>query len=191
MGNNGYSSPEWIRSGCICTKEVWSIDERKACQYFCSSCSSTLDRKRYYKQKKWQTTKHICCCWCRISARRLLMIRSWRLWPCSAACRWPCLVLLTYNITASHRYKYTYTSNHTLLQHTICVAWCMHTVCVWKQCRQVKITIKGDEGVPVQVDGEAWIQPPGIVQIIHKNRAQMLTRDRVSVCDLQSFFFFP
>uniref|UniRef100_A0AAX7TVA8 Diacylglycerol kinase n=1 Tax=Astatotilapia calliptera TaxID=8154 RepID=A0AAX7TVA8_ASTCA len=48
------------------------------------------------------------------------------------------------------------------------------------QCRQVKITILGEEGVPVQVDGEAWIQPPGIVKIIHKNRAQMLTRDRVS-----------
>uniref|UniRef100_A0A8B9RJX2 Diacylglycerol kinase n=1 Tax=Astyanax mexicanus TaxID=7994 RepID=A0A8B9RJX2_ASTMX len=48
------------------------------------------------------------------------------------------------------------------------------------QCRQVKIIIKGDEGVPVQVDGEAWIQPPGIVQIIHKNRAQMLTRDRAA-----------
>uniref|UniRef100_A0AAQ5XTW4 Diacylglycerol kinase n=1 Tax=Amphiprion ocellaris TaxID=80972 RepID=A0AAQ5XTW4_AMPOC len=47
------------------------------------------------------------------------------------------------------------------------------------QCRQVKITILGEEGVPVQVDGEAWIQPPGIVQIVHKNRAQMLTRDRV------------
>lgn len=47
------------------------------------------------------------------------------------------------------------------------------------QCRQVKITILGDEGVPVQVDGEAWIQPPGIVKIVHKNRAQMLTRDRV------------
>ncbi|XP_038838257.1 diacylglycerol kinase delta-like [Salvelinus namaycush] len=46
------------------------------------------------------------------------------------------------------------------------------------QCRQVKITILGDEGVPVQVDGEAWIQPPGIVKITHKNRAQMLTRDR-------------
>ncbi|XP_028831562.1 diacylglycerol kinase delta isoform X2 [Denticeps clupeoides] len=46
------------------------------------------------------------------------------------------------------------------------------------QCRQVKITILGDEGVPVQVDGEAWIQPPGIVKIVHKNRAQMLTRDR-------------
>uniref|UniRef100_A0A3P9ILQ7 Diacylglycerol kinase accessory domain-containing protein n=1 Tax=Oryzias latipes TaxID=8090 RepID=A0A3P9ILQ7_ORYLA len=54
------------------------------------------------------------------------------------------------------------------------------------QCRQVKITILGEEGVPVQVDGEAWIQPPGVVEIIHKNRAQMLTRDRVSssVCCL-------
>uniref|UniRef100_A0AAR2J3N6 Diacylglycerol kinase n=1 Tax=Pygocentrus nattereri TaxID=42514 RepID=A0AAR2J3N6_PYGNA len=64
------------------------------------------------------------------------------------------------------------------------------------QCRQVKITIKGDEGVPVQVDGEAWIQPPGIVQIIHKNRAQMLTRDRLSTVilislhiDLNSYCF--
>uniref|UniRef100_A0A4W5MN69 Diacylglycerol kinase n=1 Tax=Hucho hucho TaxID=62062 RepID=A0A4W5MN69_9TELE len=50
------------------------------------------------------------------------------------------------------------------------------------QCRQVKITILGEEGVPVQVDGEAWIQPPGIVKITHKNRAQMLTRDRVRLC---------
>lgn len=47
------------------------------------------------------------------------------------------------------------------------------------QCRTVKISILGDEGVPVQVDGEAWIQPPGYIRIIHKNRAQMLTRDRV------------
>lgn len=43
----------------------------------------------------------------------------------------------------------------------------------------MKIAILGDEGVPVQVDGEAWIQPPGYIQIIHKNRAQTLTRDRV------------
>lgn len=47
------------------------------------------------------------------------------------------------------------------------------------QCRTVKISILGDEGVPVQVDGEAWIQPPGYIRIIHKNRAQTLTRDRV------------
>lgn len=45
----------------------------------------------------------------------------------------------------------------------------------------MKITILGEEGVPVQVDGEAWVQPPGIVRIVHKNRAQMLTRDRVSL----------
>uniref|UniRef100_A0A8C1WFW2 Diacylglycerol kinase n=1 Tax=Cyprinus carpio TaxID=7962 RepID=A0A8C1WFW2_CYPCA len=48
------------------------------------------------------------------------------------------------------------------------------------QCRTVKITILGDEGVPVQVDGEAWIQPPGYIRILHKNRTQTLTRDRVS-----------
>ncbi|XP_045701585.1 diacylglycerol kinase delta isoform X2 [Phyllostomus hastatus] len=46
------------------------------------------------------------------------------------------------------------------------------------QCRTVKISILGDEGVPVQVDGEAWVQPPGYIRIAHKNRAQMLTRDR-------------
>ncbi|KAM8897609.1 diacylglycerol kinase eta isoform 2-T2 [Spinachia spinachia] len=55
------------------------------------------------------------------------------------------------------------------------------------QCRQVKITILGEEGVPVQVDGEAWIQPPGIVQIVHKNRAQMLTRDRAFESTLKSW----
>lgn len=43
----------------------------------------------------------------------------------------------------------------------------------------MKIAILGDEGVPVQVDGEAWIQPPGYIWIVHKNRAQTLTRDRV------------
>lgn len=52
------------------------------------------------------------------------------------------------------------------------------SVCL-NQCRTVKITILGDEGVPIQVDGEAWIQPPGVIKIQHKNRAQMLTRDRV------------
>ncbi|XP_051874102.1 diacylglycerol kinase delta-like isoform X4 [Pristis pectinata] len=55
------------------------------------------------------------------------------------------------------------------------------------QCRSVKITILGDEGVPVQVDGEAWIQPPGYIKIIHKNRAQMLTRDRAFENTLKSW----
>ncbi|XP_053311430.1 diacylglycerol kinase eta isoform X3 [Spea bombifrons] len=55
------------------------------------------------------------------------------------------------------------------------------------QCRSVKITILGEEGVPVQVDGEAWIQPPGVIKIIHKNRAQMLTRDRAFENTLKSW----
>ncbi|XP_043927637.1 diacylglycerol kinase eta [Protopterus annectens] len=55
------------------------------------------------------------------------------------------------------------------------------------QCRSVKITILGDEGVPIQVDGEAWIQPPGVIKIVHKNRAQMLTRDRAFENTLKSW----
>ncbi|XP_018085103.1 diacylglycerol kinase eta isoform X2 [Xenopus laevis] len=55
------------------------------------------------------------------------------------------------------------------------------------QCRVVKITILGEEGVPVQVDGEAWVQPPGILKIQHKNRAQMLTRDRAFENTLKSW----
>ena len=47
------------------------------------------------------------------------------------------------------------------------------------QCRSIKIQILGNEGVPIQVDGEAWIQPPGYIQIVHKNRAQMLTRNKI------------
>lgn len=58
---------------------------------------------------------------------------------------------------------------------------------MFAQCRTVKISILGDEGVPVQVDGEAWIQPPGYIRIIHKNRAQMLTRDRAFENTLKSW----
>ncbi|KAG0728262.1 Diacylglycerol kinase eta [Chionoecetes opilio] len=49
------------------------------------------------------------------------------------------------------------------------------------QCSSIKITIlgeAGEDGVPIQVDGEAWTQPPGIVRIVHKNRVQMLCRSR-------------
>lgn len=46
------------------------------------------------------------------------------------------------------------------------------------QCRHVKIIITGDEPIPMQVDGEAWMQPSGYIQIVHKNRAQVLVRNR-------------
>ncbi|KAF5298461.1 hypothetical protein FQR65_LT01240 [Abscondita terminalis] len=46
------------------------------------------------------------------------------------------------------------------------------------QCQSIQINILGDEGVPIQVDGEAWVQPPGIIRILHKNRMQMLCRNR-------------
>ena len=46
------------------------------------------------------------------------------------------------------------------------------------QCSSIKITILGEEAMPVQVDGEAWTQPPGILRIIHKNRVPMLCRNR-------------
>lgn len=55
------------------------------------------------------------------------------------------------------------------------------------QCRTVKITVLGDEGIPVQVDGEAWIQPPGYIRIVHKNRTQTLTRDRAFESTLKSW----
>lgn len=45
----------------------------------------------------------------------------------------------------------------------------------------------GDEGVPIQVDGEAWIQPPGMIRIIHKNRMKMLCRNRVWLFILHAY----
>ncbi|TMS37665.1 hypothetical protein L596_004552 [Steinernema carpocapsae] len=45
------------------------------------------------------------------------------------------------------------------------------------QARQIKIIITGDEPIPVQVDGEPWLQPPGHIHIMHKNRAQVLVRN--------------
>lgn len=45
----------------------------------------------------------------------------------------------------------------------------------------------GDEGVPIQVDGEAWLQPPGMIRIIHKNRVQMICRNRSLEVSLKSW----
>lgn len=45
----------------------------------------------------------------------------------------------------------------------------------------------GDEGVPIQVDGEAWIQPPGMIRIIHKNRMKMLCRNKALELSLKSW----
>lgn len=55
------------------------------------------------------------------------------------------------------------------------------------QCQSVQINILGDEGVPIQVDGEAWLQPPGIIRILHKNRVQMLCRNRSLEISLKSW----
>lgn len=45
----------------------------------------------------------------------------------------------------------------------------------------------GDEGVPIQVDGEAWVQPPGMIRIMHKNRVQVLSRNRNLEVSLKSW----
>ncbi|XP_044581503.1 diacylglycerol kinase eta isoform X4 [Cotesia glomerata] len=55
------------------------------------------------------------------------------------------------------------------------------------QCQTIQINILGEEGVPIQVDGEAWIQPPGIIRIIHKNRMQMLYRNRALETSLRTW----
>lgn len=41
--------------------------------------------------------------------------------------------------------------------------------------------------MPIQVDGEAWLQPPGMIRIIHKNRVQMLGRNRNLEVSLKSW----
>lgn len=55
------------------------------------------------------------------------------------------------------------------------------------QCHNVQINILGDEYVPIQVDGEAWLQPPGMIRILHKNRAQMLCRNKELECSLKTW----
>ncbi|XP_065354344.1 diacylglycerol kinase eta isoform X2 [Calliphora vicina] len=55
------------------------------------------------------------------------------------------------------------------------------------QCHSVQINILGDEEIPIQVDGEAWLQPPGMIRILHKNRVQMLCRNRSLEASLKTW----
>ena len=50
------------------------------------------------------------------------------------------------------------------------------------QCRYAKITMRGPDPLPMQVDGEAWLQEPGIIVVSHKNKARMIFKDKVRSC---------
>eukprot|EP00911_Craspedida_sp_UC1_P000971 UC1_evm2s726 len=46
------------------------------------------------------------------------------------------------------------------------------------QARSVSITINGPDPLPIQVDGEAWMQAPCVLNMVHKGRCQLLSRDK-------------
>lgn len=46
------------------------------------------------------------------------------------------------------------------------------------QARHVKISIRQGDPIPIQVDGEAYMQDAATLTIFHKGRVQMLCRDR-------------
>ncbi|KAI6657003.1 Diacylglycerol kinase delta-like [Oopsacas minuta] len=46
------------------------------------------------------------------------------------------------------------------------------------QAETVKLTIRGSRKIPMQVDGEAWLQDPGVIIVRHKNKARMLVRSK-------------
>ncbi|EGD77063.1 hypothetical protein PTSG_07403 [Salpingoeca rosetta] len=46
------------------------------------------------------------------------------------------------------------------------------------QAKSITINIQGNEPVPVQVDGEPWMQTPAVIHITHKNSMQLLSRDK-------------
>jgi hypothetical protein len=66
------------------------------------------------------------------------------------------------------------------------ISWPLNKMCsiVRFQIMQF-LCLVGEEGVPIQVDGEAWLQPPGMIRIIHKNRMQMLCRNKVSMFNVR------
>lgn len=55
------------------------------------------------------------------------------------------------------------------------------------QCRYAKLTIQGQDTVPMQVDGEAWLQEPGIIVVSHKNKARIIFKDKTFSQSLESW----
>ncbi len=45
------------------------------------------------------------------------------------------------------------------------------------QCRYAKVVVHSE--MPMQVDGEAKMQEPGVVTVTHKNKARVIIRDKV------------
>ena len=56
-----------------------------------------------------------------------------------------------------------------------------------RQCRVAKVILNGPDSLPVQVDGEAWLQKPGIIIVSHKNKARMLVKDKAFSQTLESW----
>ena len=46
------------------------------------------------------------------------------------------------------------------------------------QAESIKLTIHKGRKLPVQVDGEAWLQDPGVIIVRHKNKARMLVSNK-------------
>lgn len=44
------------------------------------------------------------------------------------------------------------------------------------QCRYAKVILKSE--MPMQVDGEAWMQEAGVLMVTHKNKAKMIVKDK-------------
>ena len=54
-----------------------------------------------------------------------------------------------------------------------------------RQCRIAKVILC--EELPIQVDGEAWLQKPGTIVVSHKNKARMLVKDKAFSQTLESW----